>query len=68
MTEVTKVAPLRCPQCGSEKVKAGFTKRRGRAFTNDGRIWCYDCMKVTNTKTGKVKTHNYNIHRMEEDE
>ena len=57
--KVTKVPPLKCPQCESTKVKAGFNKRVKNAFVRDGKIWCYNCHLVTD-KNGKTKRHNYN--------
>lgn len=56
--EVTKIPPLRCPQCKSDKVKPGFNKRVGKAFVRDGKIWCYSCNQVTDSK-GKAKKHTY---------
>jgi len=56
-----KVPPLVCPQCGSERVSPGFNKRKGRAYVRDGRIFCYECNKVTNAN-GKVSKHNFKSH------
>jgi transcription initiation factor TFIIIB Brf1 subunit/transcription initiation factor TFIIB len=61
MVEITKVPPLKCPQCGSDKIKPGFNKRVRRAYIRDGRIWCYDCGLVTD-KNGKAKKHKYRAH------
>lgn len=58
---VKKIPALKCPQCGSDKVKAGFNRRIRRAYVRDGRVWCYDCNLVTD-KDGKAKKHKYGSH------
>lgn len=63
--KVTKIKPIRCPQCQSTEVKAGFGKRVGRAWVRDGKIWCFQCKQVTDTKTGKVKKHEYSVNCIE---
>jgi len=64
--KVTKIPPLTCPQCGSTHVSPGFTNKKTKAFLRDNNIYCYDCMKTTNTKTGTAKEHNYRVHILEE--
>lgn len=63
--KVERIQPLCCPRCQSTRVKAGFTKKVRSAFVRDGKIWCYDCMKVTDTKTGKAKTHDFDALKFE---
>jgi len=53
MVEVQKVKSLSCPNCGSDEVSPGFTKRRGKAYLKDGKVYCYSC-KHTITASGKV--------------
>ena len=64
--EVTKVPPLKCPQCGSVEVKAGFNKRVGKAYVRDGKIWCYACGLVT-LANGKTREHRYRANDFDED-
>ena len=65
---MAKVPPLKCPQCDSTKVKPGFAKKKGHAWVRDAKIWCYDCKKVTDTKTSKVKIHKFSSHRFEQED
>lgn len=62
---IQKIPPLYCPQCRSTHVKPGFSKRKKRAFVRDGKIYCYDCNKITDAK-GKItelkfewRSHNF---------
>lgn len=59
MAEVKKVPPLTCPLCASTHVKPGFNRKSKGRYVRDSKIYCYSCMNVTDTKTGKVKKHNY---------
>ena len=61
-----KVEPLKCPQCNSIEISPGFTKWKKYVSIRDGKIWCYNCKKVTD-KNGKVKSHNYSNNRIDEE-
>lgn len=64
---MAKYPPLKCPSCGSEKVSPGFAKRKKNTFLRDGKIYCYDCNYVTDSKGKKEKlkpewrAHDFNV-------